>query len=80
MWNVWEEKKLHISTDSVVTLWMLCVIPDSHNDAKDNSDSDNRKQSNNVIKTLLHGLSEDEMDFNLDLFWIEYTDFDNNNG
>ena len=59
---------------------MLCVIPHIRKDAKDHSYSEHRKQVNNLIKTLFHGLSEDEMDFTLDLFWTDYTDFDKNNG
>ena len=37
------------------------------------------KQVKNIINTLFHGLSEDEMDFTLDLFWTENTDLDNQN-
>ena len=55
---------------------MLCVITHILKDAKDHSDSDNRKQVNNVIKTLFHGLSEDEMAVTRDIFRTEYTDFD----
>ena len=58
---------------------MLCVIPHILRDAKDNSDSDYRKQVNNVIKNLFHGLPEDEMAVTHDIFWTEYTDFDNKN-
>ena len=58
---------------------MLCVIPHILKDEKYHSDSDNRKQVNNVTKTLFHGLSKDKMDFTQDLFWTEYTDFDNKN-
>ena len=56
---------------------MLCVIPHICKDAKDNSDSDHRKQVNNVIKTLFSGASDEEMAATLDLFWTEYTAFDN---
>ena len=56
---------------------MLCVIPHIHKDSKDHSDNDHRKQVNNVIKTLFSGASEDEMAVTLDLFWTEYTVFDN---
>ena len=59
---------------------MLCVIPHICKDAKDHSDSDHRKQVNNVIKTLFSGASEEEMDVILDLFWTEYTAFDNKIG
>ena len=41
---------------------MLFVITHIFKDAKDNSDSDHRKQVNNVIKKIIHGASEDEMD------------------
>ena len=40
---------------------MICVIPDMSKDAKDHSDRNNRKQVNNVIKTLFSGSSEEEM-------------------
>ena len=59
---------------------MLCAITHIRNYISDHSDSDNRKQSNSVIKTLSHAFSEDELHFTLDLFWTEYTYFDNNNG
>ena len=75
----WDKSKLHINTYFLVTGWMLCAIPHIHKDAKYNSDRDHRKQFNYVIKMLFNGLSIDEMCFNLDLFWNEYTAFDNNN-
>ena len=55
---------------------MLCVIPHICKYAKYHSDNDYRKQVNNVIKILFHGVPEDEMDVTLDIFWTEYTDFD----
>ena len=58
---------------------MLCFIIHICKDAKDHSDSDHMKQVNNVIKKLSHELSEDEMEFTLELFWTEYTDFYNKN-
>ena len=36
-------------------------------------------QVNTVIKTLFHGISDDEMNDNLDTFLIEYTDFNYKN-
>ena len=59
---------------------MLYVIPQIHKDAKDHSDSDHMKQVNNVIKTLFHGVPEDKMAVTPDIFWTEYTKFDNKNG
>ena len=59
---------------------MICVIPHIRKDAKDHSDSDHRKQVNNVIKTLFSGVSEDEMAATKEIFWTEYTDFDKNIG
>ena len=58
---------------------MLCVIPHIQKDAKYHSDR-NRKQVNNVIKTIFSGASEDEMSVTQDILWTEYTDFDNNIG
>ena len=49
---------------------MLCVIPHLRKYAKDNSDSDHRKQVNNVIKTLFYGESEEEMAVTLDVFGL----------
>ena len=49
---------------------MLCVIPHNRKDSKDHSDSDHSKQVNNVIKTLFHGLPEDEMAVTLDTFGL----------
>ena len=59
---------------------MLCVIPHILKDEKDHSESDQRKQVNNVIKTLLRGASKDEMYVTQDIFWTEYIDFDNKIG
>ena len=78
--NFWEKHKLHINTDFTITGWIFCAIIHIHKDAKYHLDSDQRKQVDNVIKNLFHGLSEDEMDFNQELFWTEYIDFDNKNG
>ena len=59
---------------------MLCVIPHICKDAKNHSDSDHRKQVNNVIKTIFSGASEEEMAVTQDIFWTGYTDFDNKIG
>ena len=59
---------------------MLCVIPHIFKDARYNSNSDQRKQVNNVIKKLFHGASEDEMAVTQDIFFSEYTEFDNKIG
>ena len=77
---LWQKRKNHINNDFAVTGWMLCVIPHICKDAKDHSDSDHRKQVNNVIKTLFSGASEEEMAVTQDIFWTEYTDFDNKIG
>ena len=53
--------QLHINTDFVVTGWMLCVITHIRKDEKYHSDSDHRKQVNNVIKKFVSGASEEEM-------------------
>ena len=57
---------------------MLCVIPHILIDAKDHSDRNNRKKVNNVIKILFSGSSKEEMNVTLDMFWTEYTEFENN--
>ena len=80
MCNLWQKRKLHINTDFAVTGWMLCVIPRIRIDAKDNSDRNHRKQVNNVRKRLFSESSEEDMNVNLDMFWTEYTDFDNKIG
>ena len=59
---------------------MLCVIPHIHKYAKFYSDSDNRKQVNNVTKTLFSGASEEEMAVTQDIFFTDYTDFNNKIG
>ena len=56
---------------------MLYVIPHIQKDAKNHSDSDHRKQVNNVIKTLFHGLPEEKMAVTQDILWTEYNEFDN---
>ena len=58
----------------------LCVIPHICKYAKDHLYSDHRKQVKIFIKTLFHGRSEDKMSVTQDIFWTEYTDFDNNIG
>ena len=58
---------------------MLCVIPYIHKYLKDHSDRNHRKQVNNVIKKN-SGASEEEMAVTQDIFWTEYTDFDNKIG
>ena len=78
--NYWDKKELKINTNFSVTGCMLCVIPHIFRDASDHSDSDHMKQVNNSIKTLFHGLYEDEYHFTLDLFWTGCTDLDNKNG
>ena len=78
--KIWKKRQLHIKTYFAVTGWMLCVIPHIHKYAKDHSDSDHRKQVKHVIKTSFYGASEDEMSVTQDIFWTEYTDFDNKIG
>ena len=73
------EKGIKHKNNVAVTKWMLCVNPHIIKDESDNSDGEHRKQVNNVLKTLFYGLSEDEFNFTLDLFWTEYTDLNNNN-
>ena len=38
------------------------------------------KQVNIVTKKLFHGISDDEMNDTLDIFWIEYTELNCKNG
>ena len=78
--KLWHKRQLHRNTDFAVTGWMLCFIPHIHKYTKDNSHSYHRKQVNNVIKTLFYGASEEEMSVTQDIFWTEYTDFDNKIG
>ena len=59
VYKIWQKRQLHINTDFTVTGWMLCAIPHIRKDAKDHSDSDHRKQVNNVIKTLFYEASEE---------------------
>ena len=49
---------------------MQCVITHIHKYAKNRSYSDNSKQVNNLIKTIFHGVPEDEMDVNQDIFGL----------
>ena len=78
--NIWQKIQIHINTHFSVTGCILCVIPHISNDSKYHSYSDHRKQVKIFIKTLFHGFTEDEMAVTQDIFWTEYTDFDNNNG
>ena len=80
LFKIWHKRQIHINTDFTVTGWMLCCFPQIHKDAKDNSDSDNRKQVSNIIKTLFYGLSEDKMAVTQDIFWNEYNEFNNKIG
>ena len=59
---------------------MICLFPQIHKYAKDHSDIDDRKQVNNVIKTLFFGASEEEIAVTPDTFWTGYTAFDNKVG
>ena len=52
---IWQKRKIHINNYFAVTGWMLCVIPHICKDEKDHSDSDHKKQVNNIINTLFHG-------------------------
>ena len=67
------KREVHINTDYATTGWMLCVIPHINNDIIDNPDGNNRKQANNIIKT--YWLSDYELHVTLNLFWGEYTEF-----
>ena len=80
VYNLWQKRQLHINTDFAVTGWMICVIPHIRIDAKYHSDRNHRRQFNNVIKRLFSGSSEEEMNVTLDMFWTDYTDFDNKIG
>ena len=44
------------------------------------SHSDHSKKVNNVIKTLFSGASEEKIAVTQDIFWTDYTDFDNTIG
>ena len=59
---------------------MIYVIPHIRKYTKDHSYSDHRKQVNNSIKTIFHGVSEYEMDVTQVTFWTDYTEFDNKIG
>ena len=59
---------------------MQCVFPHIFKYAKWHSYSYHRKQFNDFIKTLFHGVPEEEMAVTRDIFWTEYTEFDNKNG
>ena len=74
--NIWQKRQIHINTDFEVTGWILCVITHIRKDAKYHSDSDHIKQVKSVIKTLFHGVPEDKIAVTKDIFWNEYTDFD----
>ena len=77
--KLWHKIQIHINTDFAFTGLMLCVIPHIRKNAKYNSYSDHRQQVNNVNKKLFHAIPEDEMAVTQDIFWTEYTDFDNKN-
>ena len=69
VFNYWGKRKSYINTDFSVTGWMLCVITHIRNYSSDDSYSDHRKQVNNVVKKLFHGLYEYALHFKLYLFW-----------
>ena len=56
-----QKRQLHITTDFVITHIRKYAI--------NYSDIDHRKQVNNVIKQLFHGLSGEEIDFTIYIFW-----------
>ena len=59
---------------------MLRVIPQIYKSFFENSDGNNMKQINNVIKTLFQSIPEDDMNYTIDKFWNEYTNLNNKNG
>ena len=75
--KLWQKRQLHINTDFAVTKCILCVIPHISKYSKYHSDSDHGTQVNNIIKIIFSGASEEEMTVTQDIFWTEYTDFDN---
>ena len=50
VWKYWQKGELSINTDFSVTGWMLCIIPPILKYESNNSDSDHKKEVNNVIK------------------------------
>ena len=56
------------------------LFPHIRKDVRDHSDGDNRKQFNNNINTLSHGIPEDNISITQDIFWTEYTELGNKNG
>ena len=48
-----------MNTDFYITGWMLCVITHIDKDLIDNYNGNNRKEVNNIIKTLFYRLSDD---------------------
>ena len=60
--TLWQKRLLRINTDFEVTAWIICVILHICKDVKYHSDSDHRKQVNNVIKTSFFGASVEEID------------------
>ena len=62
-----------------MTGWMLFVIPQIREDVFKNAQNKNHIQVNNIIKTLFSGSTKKELHGNIDTFWIEYTNFNNNN-
>ena len=74
------KRQIHINTDFTVTVWMLCLITHIDKYEKYHSHSDHRKQVKNVTKKIFHGVPEDKMDVTKDIFWTEYTEFNNKDG
>ena len=72
-------REKHINTDYAMTGSMLLVITHIREDLFNNSNGNHRDQENTVVKTLFHYSSEKELHENIDTFWIEYTNFNNNN-
>ena len=58
---------------------MLCVIPHIREDVFKNEQNKHHIQVNNVIKSLFSGSTEKELHESLDMFWSEYTNFNQNN-
>ena len=63
--KLWQKRQLDSNTNFEVTGCMLCVIPHIRKYAKDHSDSDHRKQVNNVIKIIFSGAFEEAMSVNI---------------
>ena len=59
IFHYWKNREEYINTSYTGTEWMVCVISHIHEDVHVNENGDSMNQVDVVIKTMVHGISDD---------------------